>query len=155
MKKSIVIIAVMLISFGIKAMAGNDDDCYLKTADKLYFGKDIKVGLTHTKIIYPDGTLTEVLNRDITAYRHHNKVYMMMPVICDKNDTLCLAMMEHISSKKGFSVYCYRCCDKDFYFYDPGNVYKNIFFVYKDGKFYKRIEEDQTEALKSFGIKVI
>jgi hypothetical protein len=155
MKKSIVIIALILNCFGIKAIAAGPDDCYLKTADKFYSGKDIKMGFNHTKIIYSDGTFTEVPNRDITAYRHHGKVYMLMPVICDKNDTLCLAMMEYISSKKGFSVYRYRCCDKDFYLYDPGNIYRNIFFVYKDGKFYQRIEEEQTEALKSFSIKVI
>ena len=146
----------MLISFGIKAMAGNEDDCYIKAGDKFYIGKDIKMGLTHTKIFYSDGTYTEVDNRDITAYRHHGKVYMKMPVICDKNDTLCLAMMEYITAKKGYCIFRYCCSDKDFYFYDPGNVYKNIFFVYKDGKFYKRIEEDQAQTeLAAFGIKVI
>jgi len=155
MKKSIVIIAVMLFCFGIKATAGNDDDCYLKAGDKLYSGSDIKVGFTHTKIFYSDGTYTEVDNHDMTAYRHHGKVYMMMPVICNKSDTLCMAMMEYITKKSGCLVFRYCCPDKDFYLYDPGNVYRNIFFVYKDGKFYQRIDEEQTEALKSFGIKVI
>jgi hypothetical protein len=154
MKRTIVITSLIMICFGIKAIAAAPDDCYLKTGDNFYSGKDIKMGLIHTKIFYSDGTYTEVDNRDITAYRHHNKVYMMMPVICDKNDTLCLAMMEYITAKKGFSVFRYCCTNSD----DAFSRYvskRDVFFIYKDGKFYKRIEEEQTEALKSFGIKVI
>jgi hypothetical protein len=155
MKKSILILALILIGFGIKAMAGNDGDCYLQAGDKTYIGTDIKMGLAHTKIFLLDGSFVEVDNHDITAYRHHDKAFMLMPVICDRNDTLCLAMMEYISSKKGFSIYRYCCPDQEYYKYDPGNIYRNIFFVYKNGKFYKRIDEEQTEALASFGIKVI
>ena len=157
MKRSIVITALILICFGIKAVAGNPDDCYLKTADKFYSGKDIKVGFNHTKIIYSDGTYSEVPNRDITAYRHHNKVYMMMPVICDKNDTLCLAMMEYITARKGYSVFRYCCTNSD----DAFSRYvckRDVFFIYKDGKFYRRIDGDKDQAqadLLSLGVKLI
>lgn len=152
MKKSILIIALMLTCFGVKAIAGNPDDCYVKTSDNTYAGKDIKMGLTHVKIIFADGTFKEFKNRDIIAYRHHDKLYMMMPVVCNNSDTLCMAMMEYVTSKSGCLVFKY-CCTSE---YDRlAEVKRNYFFVYKDGKYYRRIGEDQTALLLSFGIKVI
>jgi hypothetical protein len=144
MKRSIVTTVLMVIFFGLKAIASHPDDCYLKAGGQVYFGKDIKMGPIHTRIILPDGTVAKVANKDITAYRHHNRQYMLLPVICDNNDTLCKAMMEFITAKSGYSIYKY-CCPKN----------TNAFFVYKDGKFYQRIDEDQADILKSFGIKVI
>jgi len=152
MKRSILIIAFMFVCFGIKSIAANPDDCYLKSGDKVYVGKDIKEGLIHTRIILQDGTTVEVDNHDISAYRHHNKVYMLMPVICNYRDTLCFAMMEYISSKNGFSIFRYCCrTDQD----ELTNAQVSHFFIYKNGKFYRRIDEDQTEALAAFGIKMI
>jgi hypothetical protein len=152
MKKLIFPIAVLLICFGINAIAGNPDDCYIKTKDNTYAGKDIKMGLTHAKIIFSDGTSKKIKNRDILGYRYHNKLYMLMPIVCNNSDTLCLAMMEYVTSKSGCIVYKY-CCSRE---EDRlANVTKNYFFVFKDGKFYRRIDEDQTEALAAFGIRVI
>lgn len=152
MKKLIVFVAMILISFGIKAIAGNDNDCYLKTGDTFYVGTDLKMGPIHTKIIFADGSFVKVNNRDITAYRHHNKAFMKMPVICDNTDTVCMAMMQYIKYTSGYSVFRYCCSmEEDRLSFAK----KNYFFVYKDGKFYRRIDEDQTEALKAFGIKVI
>jgi len=145
MKKSILIIVLMIVCFSMQAIAGKPDDCYLKAGDQLYFGKDIKRGPVHTRIILSDGSVAKVKNHDITAYRHHNRQYMLLPVICDNNDTLCKAMMEFITAKSGYSIYKY-CCPKN----------TNAFFVYKDGKFYLRIDEDQAQTeLAAFGIKVI
>ena len=144
----------MLRCFGIKAMAGNEGDCYLQAGDKTYVGTDIKTGLAHTKIVLSDGSFVEVDNHDITAYRHHGKVYMKMPVICDTKDTLCLALMEYITSNKGFSVFRYCCTLTD----DTSPYYQckeDHFFVFKNGNFYRRIDEGNTEALRAYGIKVI
>jgi hypothetical protein len=143
---------VLLVCFGIRAIAGSPDDCYVKTSDNTFAGKDIKIGLTHTKIIFEDGTYKSIKNRKIIAYRHHDKLFMMMPVVCNNTDTLCMAMMEYVTSKSGCLVFKY-CCSRD----DDRltDVKRNYFFVYKDGKYYKRIDEDQTEALLAFGIKVI
>ena len=69
MKKSIFLVAVMLICFGIKTFAGNPDDiCYVKTADKVYFGQDIKMGLVYTKVISADGTVAK-LKTKITEFK--------------------------------------------------------------------------------------
>jgi len=153
MKRSIVITALMLIFVGIRAIAASPDECYVKTADKTYFGQDLKIGLIHTRIVQPDGTVTDIDNHDVIAYKHHDKLYMLMPVICDKSDTLCLAMMEYITTNKGCVIYRYCCKSKD----DDklSDATTNHFFLYKNGKFYKRIDEDQTEALAAFGIKLI
>ena len=136
-------------------MAVNEDDCYVKTGNKVYFGKDLKFGLVHTKVILNDGSFAEFDNHDITAYKHHDKIYMLMPVICDNNDTICLAMMEYITTKAGCTVFHYCCSNQVNLSLVPGDGYKSFFFIYKDGKFYKRINEDQTQALKTFGIKLI
>jgi len=123
----------MLICFGIKAIAGSDDACYVKTGDKVYFGQDLKMGLTHVKIISPDGTVVKVNNHDITAYKHHNKLYELLPVICEKGDTICKAFLE--------------CCE-------GCNVVKYAYFVFKDGKYYLRIDKYNADAIMPFfGIK--
>ena len=134
----------MLICFSIKALGGNDETCFVKAGDKIYFGKDIKIGITKNKLITFDETVAEFKNHDVTAYKHHNRLYMLMPVICDNNDTLCKAMMEYLTTKSGFSVFRY-CCPKN----------TEAYFVYKDGEFYRRITEDQTEALSDYGVKVL
>jgi len=154
MKKSILIMALILMCFGVTAIAGNDEDCYVKTADKTYVGKDLKMGLTKTKIFHTDGTFTEFKTDDIVAYRHHDKLYMMMPVICNNTDTLCMAMMEYVTSKPGYTVFLY-CCGVNQVDDRLTNAKKNYFFVFKEGKYYRRIDEEQTEALTAFGIKVI
>jgi len=155
MKKSILIFAFMFMCFSLKAIAGNEGDCYLKTADKIYVGNDLKFGWSHTKIYSADGNFVKVKNCDIIAYRNHDKLYMLMPVVCNNTDTLCLAMMEYIASKPGgYKVFLYCCATGEFE--DRlTTAKKNHFFVFKDGKYYRRIEEDQTEALAAFGITVI
>jgi len=152
MKKSIVIIALVFACFGINAIAANEYDCYLQAGGKVYYGQDLKIGLVHTRIVLPDGTFAEVDNRDITAYRHHDKFFMLMPVICNGSDTLCFAMMEFIKAKSGCTIFRYCCSGEEDRLTEAK---KNYFFLYKEGKFYRRIEEDQTEALLAFGIKVI
>lgn len=153
MKRSIAITALILICFGIKAIAANPDECYVKTADKTYFGQDLKIGLVHTRIVQPEGTFAEVDNHDVIAYKHHNQLFMLMPVICDKSDTLCMAMMEYLDTNKGYAIFRYCCKSKD----DDrlSDAMTNHFFVFKNGKFIRRIDEHQTEALAAFGIKLI
>jgi hypothetical protein len=152
MKRHCTVFILVLLCIGMKVIAETENDCYVKVGDKIYFGKDIKMGLLHTEIVLPDGTVTEVRNRDITAYKHHNRIYRLMPVICEKNDTICLAMMEYITSRTGYSVFRYCCPISG----DQASNKKDFYFVYKQGKFYRRISPEDAEAqLPAFGIKVI
>jgi len=134
----------MLICFSMKLIAGNEEDCFVKSGDKVYVGKDLKVGLVNTKLTLMDGTITKFPNKDVTAYRHHDKMYMLLPVICEYNDTICQAMMQYITSKAEYSVFKY-CC--------PQNG--DLFFVYKNEKFYRRINSSMAkDELAYFDIKV-
>jgi hypothetical protein len=155
MKKLTLFICFILICFGTKVFAQAEDHCYIRTVDKVYFGKDIKLGLLHTRVVLPDETFAEFRNRDIIAYRNHEKLYMLMPVICNKSDTLCMAMMEYVTKKSGCMVFRYCCSDLPNELDKLVDAKKNYFFIYKEGKFYRRISEDETEALAAFGIKVI
>lgn len=145
MKRSIVILVLMFLCFGLNSMAAKDEpDCFLKTKDKVYFGNDIKIGLANTRIFLSDGTVAVVKTHDITNYRHHDKMYMLLPVICDNNDTLCMAMMRYITSRAGLNIFQY-CCPQD----------DDVFFEYKEGKFYRRLDADKAKTeLTAMGLKV-
>jgi len=176
MKKSIVIAALVLICFGIKAFAQSEDIsyvgttdktypdkgiitapaktndfsediCYVKTADNVYFGQDMKIGLVKTKIISVEGSVTEVKNNKITAYMHENKLYELLPVFCERNEIICYAMMEYITSRSGLNLYRY-CC------YDGGDP-RYGYFVFKNKKLYLRVEQNNALAiLPFFGVAV-
>jgi len=150
--KSIGLFVILLLAGWNLAAAGNDDDCYVKTSDHVYFGKDVKIGLVHTEIIFQDGTSLKIDKHEVIGIRHHKQLFMLMPVCCEKNDTICMAMMELISANNGFRVFMYCCPKNDDKLTDAS---QKVFFVYKDGKLYRRFCEDQTEALKALGIKVI
>jgi len=100
----------------------------------------------------PDGLIREIKTRDIIAYKHHDKLYMKMPVVCNNSDTLCMAMMEYVATKSGCTVFKYCCSGAEDRL---TSAKKSYFFAFKDGKFYRRIDEDQTEILLAYGIKVI
>ena len=149
------VFTAMMTCFGVKALAGDPYDCYLRTGDRVYFGKDIREGDIHTRITLDDGTFAEFDNHDVAAFKHHGKLYMRLPVICNKQDTLCFAMMEYITSKAGCTVFRYCCPISTDESFKLACVNRNFFFVYKEGKFNCRLSDDQTEALKTYGINVI
>jgi len=148
MKKTIVIIAIILTSFGIKAMAEGESISYVKTGKNVFFGHDLKIGLFNTRIISDEGSITKVANRDIVAYKHQSRLFEYLPVVCESKDTICYAMMEYIATRGGLKLYRYCCYDEK----DP----RYSFFVFKNNKFYLGINEKNAEStLPFFGIKVL
>jgi hypothetical protein len=148
MKKSFAIIAFILLCFGINVMAGGESTSYVKANGKVYFGQDLKTGLLKMKIISSDGSVIKVSNRDVEAYMHDSRLFERLPVVCDNNEILCEAMMEYITSRSGLKLYRY--------FHTEMNVSSYSYYVFKDGKFYLRIDETNAEAtLPFFGIKVL
>jgi hypothetical protein len=147
MKRSIVFTALILICFGIKAIAAGPDICYVKTADKVYFGNDVKKGMVYTKIISSDGTITKVANNEIKSYMHEGKRFDLLPLTCpDTRDTLCFAFMEYLTSKSGLKLYRYECCEL--------RDHVMVYFVYKDDKLYLGVNHNNAESvLPFFGIK--
>ncbi len=171
--------ALMLLFFGIKAFAQSDDISYVKTNDHVYFGQDIKKatvktklisddisyvktkdhvyfgndikrGLVKTKIITVDGSVTEVKNKKIIGYMHNNKLYELLPLVCEKNDTLCYTMMEYITSRSELRLYKY-CC------YHSGCA-KYAYFVFdKQNKLYLRVDNHHNALaiLPFFGVELL
>jgi len=147
MKRSIMIMALMLICFGIKAIAAGPDVCYVKTADKVYFGKDVKKGVLHTKIIAADGTITKLETHDIKSYMHDGKRYDLLALICPNGDTLCYNFLEYVTTRSGLKLYRYECCENQ-------RDHVLVYFVYKDDKLYLRVNQMNAESIfPFFGIK--
>jgi hypothetical protein len=158
MKKSILITALIMLAYGTMAYAG-EKVCYLTANGNTYFGMNLKQGLFKTKIVSTDGKMFKVKNREIDAFSDGNHLYEKLPVICENNDTVCMAMMEYLTSREGLKLYRYTC------FYEDNDASTSTFkkasehygyFVFKDGKFYLRIDEkNASEAFPFFGIDVI
>jgi hypothetical protein len=149
MKRSILITALILICFGIKAIAAGPDVCYVKTADKVYFGQDVKKGVIHTKIISADGTVAKVETRDIKSYMHDGKRYDLKALICPNGDTLCYNFLEYVTTRSGLTLYRFECCENM-------RDHVLVYFVYKDEKLYVRVNQYNAESvLPFFGIKNI
>jgi hypothetical protein len=158
MKKITFLIMFIMIAFGINAIAG-EKVCYVTSNGNTYFGNELKQGLFKTKIVAADGKVYKVKNHEIDAYSDGQHQFEKLPVICEKNDTVCLALMEYLTTREGLKLYRYTCFSED---KDPlTNTYQNAhknygYFVFKDGKFYLRIDEKNAGVVfPFFGIDVI
>ena len=148
MKNTILISVLLLLCAGAQAFTGSKDISYLKTRDTVYFGQDLKIGLFNSKIISADGSTVKISNRDITGYLHDSQIFDYLPVIIESNEILCYTMMQLITARSGLSLYRYNC-------YDENNI-KSSYFVFKDSKFYLRIDQrNALSVLPFFGIKNI
>jgi len=148
MKNAIVILALSLFCFGLSAAVIVEPATYVKTGDQVYFGQDLKMGLFNYKVIDADGVVTKIRNRDVVAYTHNSRHYESLPVICKTSDTLCFAMMEYVTQKSGLNLYRYAN-------YEDGEA-RFEFFVFKNGEFYLRIDQENVKTtLPFFGIKVV
>jgi hypothetical protein len=148
MKSSILIVVLILTGLGLKANNEGKTVSYVKTENNVYFGQDVKMGLFNTKIISSDGTVTKVPYRDVVSYMDDSRLFEYLPVVCEKNDTTCYAMMEYVTTRSGLNLYRY-CCYKS-------NEPKYIYYVYKGGDFHLRIDQKNAKtALPFFGIKVV
>jgi hypothetical protein len=145
MKKSLIIMALLLVFFGAVAIAGGESTSYVKTGDHVFFGQNLKKGLFNTKIISSDGTVTKIPNRDVVSYMHNSRLFENLPVIGESNGILGHSMMEYITTKSGLNLYRYDCPN--------GLDTKSCYFVFKDGKFYLRVDpKNAMTVLPFFGI---
>ena len=148
MKNSIVIIALLLFSLGANAKSGDKNISYVKTRNNVYFGRDLKIGLFNFKIISDDGTITKISNRDVSGYLHDSRLFEYLPVVGESNQILCYSMMEYVTCRSGLRLYRYTCYDN--------NDFNCNYFVFKDGKYYLRIDRrNALSVLPFFGIKHI
>ena len=158
MKKSVLIVMIIMMAFGLKLFAG-EDISYVKAGDKTYLGTEVKVGLFNTKIFTLEGTIVKVPNTKVDAYMHNNHLFERLPVVCQNNVVQCLALMEYVTSRSGLRLYRYSSIYADS---DPWMNKFEIaklhydYYVFKDGAFYLLIDEkNATTSLPFFGVKVI
>ena len=145
MKKSLIIMALLLVCFVAGAIAGGESTSYVKTGDHVYFGQNLKKGLFNTKIISSDGTVTKISNRDVVAYMHNSRLFEYLPVIGESNNIMSHSMMEYVTTKSGLNLYRYDC--------PSGLETKSCYFIFKDGKFYLRVDpKNALTVLPFFGI---
>jgi len=148
MKKIITIIALTVIFCAGSAVAANENVSYVKAGDKVYFGKEVKVGLFFTKITCFDGTTIKVSNKDVKSYMNESKLYEYLPVVCNNKDTVCYTMMEYVTSRSGMRLYRCACYDTKQPRYD--------YYVFKDNRFFLSVsKENATSILPFFGVEVI
>ncbi len=148
MKNSILIMALILISFGAKAVAGEKSTSYVKTDKEVYIGEDLKVGLFNTKVISLDGTVTKVPNRDVVAYMHNSRMFEYLPVTDKSNNTTSLVKMEYITTRGGLNLYRQCCYENDATKFD--------FYIYKSGEFHLYVDKKNAPTtLPFFGIRVV
>jgi hypothetical protein len=148
----------IMMAIGINALA-SEKVCYITANGNTYFGQELKQGLFKTKIVSADGKIIKVKNHAIDAYSDGKHQFEKLPVICENNDTMCIAMMEYLTSREGLKLYRYTCFYEE---NDPAtSTYKKAhehygYFVFKDGKFYLRIDEkNAASTFPFFGINVI
>lgn len=148
MKRSVLIIALILAGFGMKVLAEGETTSYVKTDTKVYIGDDLKQGIFNMKVISSDGTVTKVPYRDVRAYMDDSRLFEYLPVVCENYDTTCYAMMQYVTSKSGLNLYRYCCYE--------GRDAKFVFYVYKEGKFHLRVDQkNAATVLPFFGLKVV
>jgi hypothetical protein len=148
MKNSIAFFALILLSSGLFAMAGNKSVSYVKTGNEIIFGQDLKIGMFNYKVIVSDGVVKKIPVRDVVAYSHNSQIFEYLPVMCESNRVVCHAMMELVSVKSGLNLYRYTCY--------LGETPRYEYFIFKNGDFYLRIDQKNARTtLPFFGIKVV
>ncbi len=157
MKRIMIITLLCMLTAGLYA-AGKENNSYVKANGKTYFGTEIRMGIVNTTIITSDGEKIKLQNTDIQTVMHNGRLFERLPVVCKKKHITCMAMMEYITSKDGLRLYRYNCFNKRC---DPVNgvivnTYpEDVYYVFKDGNFYLRIDEtNAVSALPFFGIEI-
>ena len=157
MKKSVLIVMMIMMAFGLKLFAG-EDVSYVKAGGKTYLGTEVKIGLNNTKITTLSGTIVKISNKKVDAYMHDSRLFERLPVVCKNNAVQCLALMEYVTSRSGMRLYRYTCavddCDPLMIKSAKAQVHY-VYYVFKDGAFYLRINaKNAATALPFFGVNV-
>jgi len=148
MKKSLFILALILISFGAKAMVGENSISYVKTGSDVYFGQNLKIGLFNYKLFDSDGTVKKIPAREVVAYTHNSQHFEYLPIVNKSNTVSGYAMMEYITQRNGLNLYRRCCLDEKNERFD--------YYVFKNGEFYLKVDQENAKTtLPFFGIKLV
>jgi len=155
--KKLIIISVLVLS-AIVLKAAGENISYVTVDGKTHFCQMIKTGLFRTTFV-KDGLVMKVPFKRIDAYMTDGHLYERLPVVGEDGRARYTALMEYITQRNGLRLY--KLCT----YGESSDPAKHIFgkaeaeytyFVFKDGKFYLRVDEkNATTALPFFGITVI
>lgn len=157
MKKLFVILILVMSALMLKA--GGEATNYVTVNGKTYFCQTMKTGLLNMNLKLSDGTTMKVPFKNVDSYSLNGKLYERLPVMCKGAPANCTALMEYVTSRNGFRLYKFcktqghgEICDGN---YEKAHL-EYVFFVFKDGKFYLPVTNDNMESiLPFFGIKTI
>jgi len=142
MKKSLVIAALFLVGIYANVVAGSKPACYVKTAEDVYFGHKLKIGLLNTKIISEEGKIVKVPNKKVLSYTNGSRLFELLPLADNNTETSELVLMECITSRSGLKLYCYE-----------NNLDRTAvkeYFVFSDGQLHIRIDQSNAANVLSF-----
>jgi hypothetical protein len=146
MRKSIIAIALFLLTVSFGLQAANEPDCYVNTGKKVYFGNKIRIGLFNTKIVEPDGSVVKVRNTEVKSYMNGSKLFELKTITDNDPETPETAMLEYISARSGYTLYAYN--------YAASQSTGKSYFVFKDGKYFIPVTHNTAASILSFfGLK--
>lgn len=157
MKKLFLFLILFVSALMLKA--GGEVTSYVKANGKTYFCQSVKPGLLRMNLTMSDGTILKVPLNKVDAYSCKGHLYERLPVMCKDAPANCTALMEYITSRNGFRLYKY--CKVQEHGELCNNTYEKahlefMFFVFKDGKFYLPVTQENAESiLPFFGIKTL
>jgi hypothetical protein len=145
MKKYIIFIAAIFIT--IPLLASPDENTpYVKANGKVLFGVKVKIGIANYTITTNTGEKIKIPCRDIEGYMTNKERYDQMPVDLSSNSEK--IMMKFISFRNGLSLYFLQCPK------NPDPKLCDCFRVYKDGKLYLKMNEQNGHTvLPFFGLR--
>ena len=150
MKKLFVLFTLAL--FVLSASAANYLD-YVVIGDKTYFSEDVRVGFNNIRISTENGLTLKAPLKKVETYMAKGKLCERLPLVCNDGSVRCTALMELVASKNGLRLY--KCCpnasnrDLGCCFYDEMKI-EAMFFVYKDGELYLRVNKRNAETVFPF-----
>lgn len=150
MKKLVVLFALVTFAFVIQSSGKLN---YVTIGDKTYFSNAVKVGINNVRIGTEDGMTVKAPLNKVDSYMVDGKLFERLPLICYDGKVKGTELLELIAFRNGLRLYKYYpgktgkdlgCC-----FYDESNL-KAMFYIYKEGKLYLRVNEDNAQTVFPF-----
>lgn len=148
MKKIVAVFVVVMLAFMATAYGGMN---YVIVDGKTYFSEEVKVGVSHVKMVTDDGFTLKAPLRKVDAYMVNGKIFERVPLICCNGKMKCTALLELVAHRNGLRLY--KCHTSDTTLGCPfldKNSEESVFLVYKEGNLHLRIDNENAETVLAF-----
>ena len=150
MKKLFAILVLVSVSFAVRAA---DDINYVIVGNKTFFSNHVKIGLSNVRIETEDGLTIKAPLKKVDAYMVDGKLCERLPIYCKNGTIKCTALLELVSLRNGLKLFKMQVDRENKFFgccFDDNNNQTMIYFVYKDGELYLRVDEKNAETVFDF-----